>query len=94
MKKSILIIATILFSCTSLFASVSIKYSNKDNSNYKFKVFIDGVEKEVEFRGNKTDAVLVEGKATVCTIVTSYGKFEIKANDKVEIKGGMIRKVK
>ncbi|MBL7764497.1 MAG: hypothetical protein JNJ58_00250 [Chitinophagaceae bacterium] len=92
MKKSILCLLAIL--CTStMFGSVYIKYYNKDSKNYTFKVYMDGSTKEVEFRSSTSGAATVQGSGTKCIIETPCGKFEVKADDKIEIKDGCIKVV-
>ena len=94
MKKGILILILSIFSFSSIFGSVYIKYYNKYSKNHKFKVTMDGSTKEVEFRSSTTGATTVQGSGTKCIIETSCGKVEVKADDKVEIKDGCIKVVK
>ena len=92
MKKGIIAMLFILGS-TSIFGSVYIKYYNKDSKDYKFKVTMDGSTKEVEFRSSTNKATTVQGSGTKCIIETPCGKFEVKADDKIEIKDGCIKVV-
>jgi hypothetical protein len=92
MKKGIIAMLLILGS-TSIFGSVYIKYYNKDSKDYKFKVTMDGSTKEVEFRSSTSGATTVQGSGTKCIIETPCGKFEVKADDKIEIKDGCIKVV-
>ena len=92
MKKGIIGMLLILGS-TSIFGSVYIKYYNKDSKDYKFKVTMDGSTKEVEFRSSTSGATTVQGSGTKCIIETPCGKFEVKADDKIEIKDGCIKVV-
>ncbi|MBK7689817.1 MAG: hypothetical protein IPJ31_01420 [Bacteroidetes bacterium] len=92
MKKGIIAMLFILGS-TSIFGSVYIKYYNKDSKDYKFKVTMDGSTKEVEFRSSTSGATTVQGSGTKCIIETPCGKFEVKADDKIEIKDGCIKVV-
>ncbi len=91
--KKVIILLLMAVSCSSVFGSVYIKYYNKDSKDYKFKVTMDGSTKEVEFRSSTSGATTVQGSGTKCIIETPCGKFEVKADDKIEIKDGCIKVV-
>jgi hypothetical protein len=75
----------------SAFASVYIKYYNKDSQKYVFKVQMDGLTKEVTFDGSKTSASTIQGTGKKAVIETSCGKVEIKDDSKIEIIKGCIK---
>jgi hypothetical protein len=75
----------------SAFASVYIKYYNKDSQKHVMKVQMDGLTKEVTFNGSTTGAATIQGSGKAATIETACGKFEIKDDAKIEIKNGCIK---
>ncbi|RCJ20477.1 hypothetical protein A6S26_26505 [Nostoc sp. ATCC 43529] len=95
MKKSLLLVAlvTIPTLCLSSpsFASVYIKYYNKDSQKHVMKVQMDGLSKEVTFNGGTTGAATVQGSGKNAVIETSCGKIEVKDDSKIEIKDGCIK---
>jgi hypothetical protein len=95
MKKAFLFVAltaipTLCFSSPS-FASVYIKYYNKDSQKHVMKVQMDGLSKEVTFNGSTTGASTIQGSGKAAVIETSCGKVEIKDDSKIEIKDGCIK---
>lgn len=73
------------------FATVYIKYYNKDSVKHKFVVKMDGQTKEVEFSSSTTSATTIQGSGTKAIIVTKCGEVEVKDNSKIEIKDGCIK---
>ncbi|NJR32457.1 MAG: hypothetical protein HC778_06015 [Chamaesiphon sp. CSU_1_12] len=95
MKKAFLFVSLvampILLLPSSSFASVYIKYYNKDSQKYVFKVQMDGMTKEVTFNGSTTSASTIQGSGKKAVIETSCGKVDITDDAKIEIKNGCIK---
>ncbi len=91
MKRIVIIAALVLTLGVNAFASVYIKYSNKDSQTYKFKVKKNGSTSTVEFRGSTTGAATIQGSGDTAVIVTKCGEVKIKTNSKIEIKNGCIK---
>ncbi len=94
MKKTILIIGLISLFGVNAFASIYIRYYNKDSQVHTFKVKMDGQTKEVTFNGSTSGAATVGGSGTKGIIITKCGEVEISDNSKIEIKDGCIKFVK
>jgi Tol biopolymer transport system component len=95
MKKAFLLISLVAMPILCLpgsaFASVYIKYYNKDSQKYVFKVQMDGSTKEVTFNGSTTSASTIQGSGKKAVIETSCGNVEIKDDSKIEIVKGCIK---
>ncbi len=91
MKKVILIIGLVSLFGINAFASIYIKYYNKDSNKHVFKVRMDGQTKSVEFNGSTSGAATVGGSGTKGIIETKCGDVEISDNAKIEIKDGCIK---
>jgi len=76
----------------SAFAGVTFHYTNKDKTEHKLKIKIDGIYQEITFAPGKTAKIKLKGKETECLIVTSCGEVSIKDGDKFEIINGCIKK--
>ena len=94
MKKTILALGLVSMMGMNAFASVYIKYYNKDSTTWKFVVKMDGSTKEVEFRGSTTGATTIGGSGTKAIVTTKCGDVEIVNDSKIEIKDGCIKFVK
>lgn len=91
MNRIVIIAALVLTLGINAFASVYIKYSNKDSETHKFQVKKNGSTSTVEFRGSTTGAATIQGSGDTAVIVTKCGKVTIKTNAKIEIKNGCIK---
>jgi hypothetical protein len=95
MKKAFLLVSLVAMPILLLpgysFASVYIKYYNKDSQKYVFKVQMDGMTKEVTFNGSTTSASTIQGSGKKAVVETSCGKVEITDDSKIEIKNGCIK---
>ena len=91
MKRIVVISALALTLGVNAFASVYIKYSNKDSQTHKFKVKKNGSTTTVEFRGSTTGAATIQGSGDEAIIITKCGEVKIKTNAKIEIKNGCIK---
>lgn len=91
MKKRLLIFVFILgLISSSANASVFIQYHNKDSKSYTFEVKIAGVMTKVEFGGNRTSSVTIQGADRDCVIYTPCGEVRLVDNVKITISGGCI----
>ncbi len=91
MRKITITAMLVLAFGINAFASVYIKYSNKDSQTHKFKVKKNGSTSTVEFRGSTTGAATIQGSSDTAVIVTKCGEVTIKTNSKIEIKNGCIK---
>ena len=91
MKKTILALGLVSMMGMNAFASVYIRYYNKDSTTWKFVVKMDGSTKEVEFRGSTTGATTIGGSGTKAIVTTKCGDIEIANDSKIEIKDGRIK---
>ena len=91
MKKIAITAMLVLTFGINAFASVYIKYSNKDSQTHKFKVKKNGSTSMVEFRGSTTGAATIQGSGDTAVIYTKCGEVKIKTNAKIEIKNGCIK---
>ncbi len=91
MKKFTIGMMLVLSLGINAFASVYIKYYNKDSQTHKFKVKKNGSTSTVEFRGSTTGAATIQGSGDTAIIVTKCGEVKIKTNSKIEIKNGCIK---
>lgn len=91
MKKTAISVILVLMLGINAFASVYIKYYNKDSETYKMTVKMDGSTKSVEFRGSTTGAATIQGSGKVAVIQTSCGDVEVSDGAKIEIKDGCIK---
>lgn len=73
------------------FASVYIKYYNKDSQTHTMTVKMNGSTKTVEFRGSTSGAATIQGSGTTAVIETKCGNVEISDGAKIEIKDGCIK---
>jgi hypothetical protein len=95
MKKALILGLVLVISTISLpstaFASVYIKYFNKDSKKYVMKVQMDGNTKEVTFNSSTTSASTIQGTGKTAIIETPCGKVEVKDESQIEIKDGCIK---
>lgn len=91
MKKIILSVGLLAILGVNAFASIYIRYYNKDSQKYVMKVKMDGQTKEVTFNGSTSGATTVGGSGTKGIIETKCGNVEISDNSKIEIKDGCIK---
>lgn len=91
MKKITITAVLVLMFGINAFASVYIKYYNKDSATHKMAVKIGGSSKTVEFRGSTTGAVTIQGGGDSAVISTKCGDVTVKTNSKIEIKDGCIK---
>lgn len=94
MKKTILAFGLVSLFGMNAFASVYIRYYNKDSQVWTFKVKMDGQNKEVTFNGSTSGAATIGGSGTKAIVSTKCGDVEISDNSKIEIKNGCITFVK
>ncbi|MBK7129208.1 MAG: hypothetical protein IPM74_08175 [Crocinitomicaceae bacterium] len=79
-----------LFFCSNAFSNVYIRYSNQDSKTYTWDVKIAGVMTKVEFGGNRTSTVTVQGSASECTVFSACGDVRLTNDVKITIKNGCI----
>ncbi len=91
MRKTILALGLVSILGANAFASVYIKYYNKDSQKHVFKVKMDGQTKEVEFSGSTTSATTIQGSGTKAIVETKCGNVEVANDSKIEIKDGCIK---
>lgn len=91
MKKIILGIGLVSMLGVNAFASVYIRYYNKDSTQWKFVVKMDGSTKEVVFNASTSGAATIGGSGTKAIVTTKCGDVEISDNAKIEIKDGCIK---
>jgi len=94
MKKIILGLALVSMMGMNAFASVYIRYYNKDSTTWKFVVKMDGSTKEVVFNASTSGATTIGGSGTKAIVTTKCGDIEIANDSKIEIKDGCIKFVK
>lgn len=94
MRKTILALGLVSLFGVNAFASVYIKYYNKDSQVWKFKVKMDGQTKEVTFNGSTSGATTIGGSGTKAIVETKCGDVEVANDSKIEIKDGCIKFVK
>lgn len=94
MKKIILGLALVSMLGMNAFASVYIRYYNKDSTTWKFVVKMDGSTKEVVFNASTSGAATIGGSGTKAIVTTQCGDVEIVNDSKIEIKDGCIKFVK
>jgi hypothetical protein len=93
MKKIAITAILVLTFGINAFASVYIKYYNKDSATHKMSVKIGGSTRTVEFRGSTTGATTIQGGGDSAVIQTKCGEVTVKTNSKIEIKDGCIKVV-
>lgn len=91
MKKITITAVLILTFGINAFASVYIKYYNKDSTTHTMTVKMNGSTKTVEFRGSTSGATSIQGSGDTAVIVTKCGEVTIKNDSKIEIKDGCIK---
>lgn len=91
MKK--IVLSTILLAMfgVNAFASIYIKYSNKDSEKHTMTVKMDGSTKSVTFNSSTTGATSIGGSGTKAIVQTKCGDVEITDGAKIEIKDGCIK---
>lgn len=94
MKKITISAALIALLGINAFASVYIKYYNKDSQKHTFVVKMDGQTKQVEFNASTSGATSIGGSGTKAIIQTKCGDVEVANDSKIEIKDGCIKFVK
>jgi len=91
MKKRFLAGAfALLFTASTAWSAVTIRYYNKDSKSHTMKVKIDGSSKEVTFDSSRTSSVTIQGGSRTCVIETACGSVEVKDGANIEIKDGCI----
>lgn len=91
MKKIILSVGLLALLGVNAFASVYIKYYNKDSQQWTWKVRKDGSTTQVVFNGSTSGATTIGGSGTKAIIETKCGDVEVSDNSKIEIKDGCIK---
>jgi hypothetical protein len=91
MKKTILALGLVSVFGANTFASIYIRYYNKDSQKHVMKVKLDGQTKEVTFSASTSGATSIGGSGTKGVIETKCGNVEISDNAKIEIKDGCIK---
>ncbi|QCK15391.1 hypothetical protein [Mangrovivirga cuniculi] len=92
MKRKFLLVLTGFFIISySLFASVTIRYTNKDSKDHNMSVKIGGSNTKVKFSGSRTGSLTIQGGSDKCVIMTSCGKVEVKSGDRITIQNGCIK---
>ena len=91
MRKTILALGLVSLFGMNAFASVYIRYYNKDSQKWVFKVKKDGTTTEVTFNGSTSGATTIGGSGTKAIVTTKCGDVEISDNAKIEIKDGCIK---
>ncbi len=81
----------ILFTSSTVFAGVYLKYYNKDSKTYKWKVKTCGSTKEVEFGSGRSAATTIQTGCGDAIIYTDCGEIKVKDGDKITIKNGCIK---
>lgn len=94
MKKITITAMLVLMFGINAFASVYIKYYNKDSTTHKMSVKMNGSTKTVEFNKSTTGATTIQGSGDTAVISTKCGDVTVKTNSKIEIKDGCIKFVK
>ena len=94
MKKITMSALLITLFGINAFASVYIRYYNKDSVKHVFVVKMDGQTKKVEFNASTSGATSIGGSGTKAIVQTKCGDVEIADNSKIEIKDGCIKFVK
>ena len=91
MMKIILSVVLLALFGVNAFASVYIKYYNKDSQKHTFVVKLDGQTKEVTFNGSTSGATSIQGSGTKAIVKINCGDVEVADNSKIEIKNGCIK---
>lgn len=94
MKKITMSAVLIALFGINAFASVYIRYYNKDSQKHVFVVKMDGQTKKVEFSASTSGATSIGGSGTKAIVQTKCGDVEVADNSKIEIKDGCIKFVK
>jgi len=93
MNKTILALGLVSLFGMNAFASVYIRYYNKDSQTWTFKVKKDGSTTEVTFNGSTSGAATIGGSGTKAVITAKCGDVQGSDNAKIEIKDGCIKVV-
>ncbi len=91
MKRTIMALGLVSMFGMNAFASVYIRYYNKDSTQWKFVVKMDGSTKEVVFNASTSGAATIGGSGTRAVVTTKCGDVAISDNSKIEIKDGCIK---
>ena len=91
MRTTLLALGLVSLLGINAFASVYIRYYNKDSQVWVFKVKKDGSTTEVTFNGSTSGAATIGGSGTKAVITTKCGDVEVSDNAKIEIKDGCIK---
>jgi hypothetical protein len=76
---------------TAAFASMTIRYENKDSQTYKAEAICSGSKQDpVEFKASTTSSVTIQG-STPCKVTLGGQTHEFKSDVKVIIKDGKIQ---
>lgn len=94
MKKITMSALLITLFGINAFASVYIRYYNKDSQKHVFVVKMDGQTKKVEFNASTSGATSIGGSGTKAIVQTKCGDVEVADNSRIEIKDGCIKFVK
>ena len=72
------------------FASVYVKYYNKDSTKHVFDATCSGSKYKVEFNASTTGAATIQGSSP-CVVKHAGGEITLKGDEKIEIKDGVIK---
>ena len=92
MKKvlSFVLFIVLACACAPVFASVTLRYYNKDSEDHKFDAKMQGSTYTVKFDHSCTSDVTIQGGGETADIITPSGVVKVKNGDRVEIKNGKI----
>lgn len=91
MKKGIILIGTMIFLASSVFAGITLRYQNKDSKKHEMEVKTCGSKKTVEFKSSTTGSVTIQTGCSEAIIYTDCGEITVKAGDNITIKDGCIK---
>jgi hypothetical protein len=92
MRKFISMLCLTGFICASVpaFASVTLRYYNRDSVDHKFEAKMSGSTYTVKFDHSCTSSVTIQGGGDTAEIITPSGTVKVKGGDNIEIKNGKI----
>jgi len=91
MKKGFILIGTMIFLASSVYAGITLRYYNKDSNDHEWKVKTCGSTKTVEFDKSKTASVTIQTGCSDAVIYTDCGEVTVKDGDNITIKDGCIK---
>lgn len=91
MKKmtGMILMLAILLTSAMAWAAVTVRYYNKDSTDYTWKATCSGSSKEVKFKGSTTSSTTIQGSGP-CTVHTPNGDVVLKGGEKIRIKDATI----